>query len=133
MVLVDTSVWIDFFRNYDSPYSEELDRLLDEGEVCITGLIAAEIVPGVQSKKEFQAMSNYFEAIERLCDYSGIWKDIIQYQWTLKQTGINGIGISDLLISAISIKYQTPVLTKDKHFFLMEKPLTLNLWKPLIP
>lgn len=48
-IWVDTSVWIDFFRTPDSPYSLFLDRLLEEERVCTTCLVKAEVVTGAKS------------------------------------------------------------------------------------
>jgi len=48
MVLVDTSVWIAFFREGSSSAARHLDVLLEEGEACICGLIEAELLPGLR-------------------------------------------------------------------------------------
>ena len=48
MVLVDTSVWIHFFRDKSSTAAKALDSLLEQGEACICGLIEAELIPGLR-------------------------------------------------------------------------------------
>ena len=48
MVLVDTSVWIAFFRDGSSRAAKELDILLEEGEACFCGLVEAELLPGLR-------------------------------------------------------------------------------------
>ena len=49
-VLVDTSVWIDYFRSGDK--SEKLDFLIDENLVVINDLILTELLPLLIVKKE---------------------------------------------------------------------------------
>lgn len=50
MVLVDTSVWIDYFHNGIN--STHLDSLIDSGKVCVNDLILTELVPSIRHRKE---------------------------------------------------------------------------------
>ena len=53
MILVDSSVWIDYFRGVPSPEADRLDSLLGR-ELLVTGdLIVAEVLQGFQSETEF--------------------------------------------------------------------------------
>jgi predicted nucleic acid-binding protein len=53
MILVDSSVWIDYFRGVDSPQTDRLDSLLGN-ELLLTGdLIVAEVLQGFQPEAEF--------------------------------------------------------------------------------
>lgn len=53
MILVDTSVWIDFLTGRQSPYRRELHRLVERGaELSITGIILQEILQGIRSDLE---------------------------------------------------------------------------------
>ncbi len=49
-VLVDTSIWIDYFRNGDS--NHRLDYLIDENIVVTNNLILAELIPFLKIKKQ---------------------------------------------------------------------------------
>src|SRR5215469_8270350 len=53
MVIVDTSVWIDFFRNLRNPHTLWLARELTGSRLAITDLIFCELLQGIKNDKEF--------------------------------------------------------------------------------
>lgn len=53
MVLVDSSVWVDYFRKSASPQVEELDRLLDLEGLAIGDLVLTEVLQGFDSEHDF--------------------------------------------------------------------------------
>lgn len=53
MILVDTSVWIDYFRGTSTPQAEELDALLDREPLATGDLILAEVLQGFASDRDF--------------------------------------------------------------------------------
>mgnify|MGYP000725220203 CR=1 FL=1 len=60
MILVDTSVWIDFFRPVDSPFRKTLHFLLEnEEDLCLTEIILTEILQGIKKDKDFRAIKEY--------------------------------------------------------------------------
>jgi predicted nucleic acid-binding protein len=53
MILVDSSVWIDYFNGVVSPYTAKLDSLLGFELIAIGDIILTEILQGFQSDKDF--------------------------------------------------------------------------------
>lgn len=53
-VLVDTSVWVDYFRS--GAHSGKLDFLIDENLIVINDLILAEIVPFLEVKNQLKLL-----------------------------------------------------------------------------
>lgn len=53
MILVDSSVWIDYFRGNQTPQSEKLDKLLGNEPVAIGDLILTEVLQGFGSDRDF--------------------------------------------------------------------------------
>jgi predicted nucleic acid-binding protein len=53
MILVDTSVWIDYFRGFVTPQSEKLDTLLGVEQVFTGDLILTEVLQGFVSERDF--------------------------------------------------------------------------------
>ena len=53
MILVDTSVWIDYFRGVVTPQSDKLDTLLGVAQVLTGDLILAEVLQGFVSDRDF--------------------------------------------------------------------------------
>ncbi len=56
MIVVDSSVWIDYFRDADKPQVESLDRLLGVEGVVVGDLILAEVLQGIDSEREFRTV-----------------------------------------------------------------------------
>lgn len=62
MILVDTSVWIDFFLGKSTPFRRELHRLIENGvEVGLTGIIYQEILQGIRSDIEHKKTEKYLK------------------------------------------------------------------------
>ncbi len=53
MILVDSSVWVDFFRGTATPQAEMLDSLLGSTRLAVGDLIVAEVLQGVRDEREF--------------------------------------------------------------------------------
>ena len=126
-ILVDTSVWLEFFRVKDSPYGEMLDRLLGEGNVCTSNLIKAEIIPGARTPRQFRELRDYFDALPLAAEPASLWEDIMEVQFRLKRRGINGISIPDLIIAVVAKANGKIVFTKDSDFQLIQRALPVEL------
>ena len=61
-ILVDTSVWIDFFNGHDSEFVQTLSEFIRNGEEIGTcGLIISEFFQGLKSDKSYNKLLPYFE------------------------------------------------------------------------
>ena len=114
-VLVDTAVWIDYFRSGDK--SEKLDFLIDENLVVINDLVLTELLPLLIIKKERKVV----ELLKKIKKYpiSPDWEEIRNYQIFCLKSGSSGIGIPDLLIAQNTIQNNLSVYSIDKHFKFM--------------
>jgi len=115
-VLVDTSVWIDYFRGGKN--SERLDFLIDEDLVVINDLILAEMVPFLKVRNQREIIKLLYN-INKL-DLTINWDQIIEFQLTCLKNGLNGIGIPDLIISQNAIQNRCEIYSLDNHFHLMK-------------
>jgi len=116
-ILVDSSVWIDYFRS--GKKTGILDKYIDQNLICINDLILAELVPFLRIKKQTQV-------IKLLNDISKIpininWNNIIDYQTICVQNGINKVGIPDLIILDNIIQNDLMLFSLDKHFDIIQK------------
>lgn len=126
-ILVDTSVWLEFFRVEASPYAQALDQILEEGRVCTTNLIKAEIIPGARTPKQFRELKEYFDALPLATEPASLWEEIMEVQFRLKRRGINGISIPDLMIAVVANANGRVVFTKDSDFRLIQRGLPVEL------
>ncbi len=94
-VLVDTSVWIEYFRSGNS--LEKLDLIIDENLVVTNDLIFAELIPFLKIRKQ----TNLIELLNNInkLQLHIKWDEIIDYQVQCLKKGINGVSIPDLIIA----------------------------------
>lgn len=127
LVLADTSAWIEFFRQTDSPYAAIIDGLLEENRICTCHLVMAELLPTVRSQKQFEEIRAYFQALPLLADPEDLWSQVIDAAYFLRRRGVNGVGIPDLIVATVARSHRVPVLSKDRHFAAMRDHLGLEI------
>jgi predicted nucleic acid-binding protein len=122
-VLVDTSIWIEYFRSGND--SEKLDFLIDENLIVINDLILAEVVPFLRVRNQRKIIS-LLRNINKL-ELSISWDQIIEFQFKCLKSGLNGIGIPDLIVAQNAKQNQCAIYSLDNHFKLMKDILKLQL------
>lgn len=122
-VLVDTSVWIEYFRTGIN--SEKLDFLIDENLVVINDLILAELVPSLRIRNQ-RKIINLLNNIYKL-ELSINWDQIVDFQFKCLKNGINGIGIPDLIVVQNAKQNNCEIYSFDGHFKLMKDVLRIQL------
>ncbi len=123
-VLVDTSIWIDYFRTGDN--SKELDALIDENIVVINDIVLAELVPYLKMKKQDNVIKLLHEINRIPLDID--WNEIVEFQVRCLKSGANGVGIPDLIIAQNAKQHDSKVYSLDKHFRLLNQVLQVNLY-----
>lgn len=64
MILVDSSVWIDYFRGHHTPQAERLDGLLGNEPLAVGDLMLAEVLQGFASDREFEQARRLMAALD---------------------------------------------------------------------
>jgi len=124
-VLVDTSIWIDYFRGGTN--SSDLDSLIDENVIVINDIVLAELVPYLKIKKQTKVIKLLHE-INRI-PMNINWDEIIEFQVKCLKNGANGVGIPDLIIAQNAKENKCKVYSLDKHFRLLNQVLKVKLYK----
>lgn len=63
MIFVDSSVWIDYFRGYESQHTETLDQLFGADKIVIGDLVLTEVLQGFDSDRDFEKTLDLFTTI----------------------------------------------------------------------
>ena len=124
-VLVDTSIWIDYFRAGDN--SKDLDYLIDENIIVTNDIILAELVPYLKIKKQLKVIKLLHEINRTPLAIS--WDEIIEFQVKCLKNGANGVGIPDLMIAQNARQNSCKVYSLDKHFGLLSQVLKVKLYE----
>ncbi len=65
-ILIDTCAWIDFFKSTTGLLGSEVAQLIEHNQAAITGVVIAELLQGIKSKKESQHLEVLFHSIHYL-------------------------------------------------------------------
>jgi predicted nucleic acid-binding protein len=130
LILVDSSIWIEFFRHPQAPASLVLDHLLAHRLVCTTGLVKAEVVPGARSARDFRRLRLLFDALPLAPERDGFWVHLTRFRYRLHVKGVLGISIPDLMIATVAIQNQKLVFTADEDFTRMTACVPVRLFSP---
>jgi predicted nucleic acid-binding protein len=117
MILVDSSVWIDYFRGVVSPTTDKLDDLLDRGSALIGDLMITEVLQGCVSDKDFEQLQTLLDPVGRV----EIGGGAVAIEAALNFRRLRALGITprktiDTLIATRSILDKLPLLFSDRDF-----------------
>jgi predicted nucleic acid-binding protein len=128
VILVDSSVWIDFFRGTRTPQAERLDVLLGTTRIAVGDLILAEVLQGVRDEREFQQVRKTLDSFEQV-DLVG--RDIaIQAAKNFRKLRDLGLTVRktiDTLIATRCIEGNYALLHSDRDFDAFELHLGLQV------
>jgi len=129
MILVDSSVWIDFFNGRETTETNLLDEALSTDTICIGDIILAEVLQGFRSDKDYRVAR---ELLLELPIFQIMTPELAligadNYR-ALRKKGITDRKSVDNWIATFCIENQLPLLFSDKDF----NPFVehLNLRKP---
>ena len=125
MILIDTSIWIDYFKGKDNALP--LNHLIDSNKICITDLILTELLPSINHKKEYE-LKELILSVEKI-ELDIDWDDIMNMQLYNYQNRINNVGIPDLIIVQNVIKNGLSLFASDKHLSLMSEIFGFKMYK----
>jgi predicted nucleic acid-binding protein len=122
MVFIDSSIWIDFLHNGDTYLGKRVDELLRSGEVLISGLVLGEVLCGARSEAEFLALAETFAGLRCLVDDAEVFSEAADLAWKLRAKGIR-VPLPDLTIAVHCLRSGASLLSRDRHFALIEEGL----------
>mgnify|MGYP001597694531 CR=1 FL=1 len=126
-VLLDTSVWITFFRARNKEVVQEVSSLLTTNRVLIAGVVLLELLQGVLNEKEMQKILTLLEPVSRIDPSSNTWEEAGRLSYSLRKIGFT-ISTIDALIAALAIENDALLFTEDKHFDWMNQHTDLRLY-----
>jgi hypothetical protein len=131
MLVVDTTVWADYFNGQNNPQTDFLDNALSSEIVLVGDLILAETLQGFREDRDYQlaikALSK-FEQVEMVNLERA--KQSAQYYRELRKKGITVRKTIDCLIATFCITEEHTLLHRDSYFDGFENYLGLHVVHP---
>jgi hypothetical protein len=128
LIIVDSSVWIDYFNGKKTPKTDWLDAALGKESVFIGDLILTEVLQGFQSDKDFKKAKSLllsFPLVEMLGREVAL-KSASNYRY-LRKKGVTIRKTIDVIIGTFCIHNAFSLLHDDRDFTPLEKHLRLKV------
>ncbi len=128
-ILVDTSVWIEFFRRKESPISLRLREYVKLNQACYTGPIAVELFQGARTSKEIEVIDQLFQTIH----YVDITRRHYHHAGQISHKAArNGKIFStvDLILAVVAHDEHLKLFSQDAHFKDISQFCPLSLEVP---
>lgn len=127
MILVDSSVWIDYFRGIVSPQTDKLDALLGNEPLLVGDLILAEVLQGFVAERDFNNAKRLFDSFD-LIEIGGrdVALQAARNFRTLRAMGITVRKTIDTLIATRCIHSGYVLLHNDRDFDVFAEHLGLE-------
>ena len=113
-VIVDTSVFIDFFKGSDK-IAEEVTDLLVANRVISTGIIIAELLQGIKKPNEEDRIEDLLAGVNILEISTPLWVKAGRLSSSLRRKGIN-LPLTDTAIAILALEHDLTLFTLDNHF-----------------
>ena len=128
MILVDSSIWIDYFRSADTPQVVLLDSYFGSSRLAVGDLIAAEVLQGVRDEREFKLVKKTLDAFEHvdLVGYDLAIRASENYR-LLRDRGVTIRKTIDTLIATYCIENRMTLLHADRDFEQFVRHLGLRV------
>ncbi|MBN1317675.1 MAG: PIN domain nuclease [Anaerolineales bacterium] len=131
MILVDSSVWIDYFNGKRTSHTDWLDSALGNTQIVMGDLILTEVLQGFKDEADSQMAKTLLMRFPfmPLVGRTLALKSADNYRF-LRKNGATVRKTIDVIIGTFCINYQIPLLHNDKDFDPMVEFLDLKVINP---
>ncbi|MBM4083060.1 MAG: PIN domain nuclease [Planctomycetes bacterium] len=122
MVLVDTTVWVDFFLDRRTPHVERLESLIAQGEdICICGIVLTEVLQGIRDDREYERTRTRLDPLLFLPMTRNTFINAADIYRTLRRKGVTIRKPVDCMIASVAMEHKLRLLHNDRDFVPMEQ------------
>lgn len=125
-ILIDTSIWIDYFQNKSSSISKKVDDILSGNDIYIPKIVIAELIRGSGSQKEVLIIADFLDTFNIIDQKKDTWIEAGKLSYRLRKKG-RAINLADCYIAIIAKAYECCIFTLDKHFKYIRTEININL------
>jgi predicted nucleic acid-binding protein len=122
IVIVDTTVWVDFFADRSKLHVAALESSIKQkDDICICGIILTEILQGIRKEKDYKKTKELLDKLIFLPMAHASYIKAAEIYRSLRRKGITIRKPLDCMIASVAIEHDIPLLHNDKDFDLIEK------------
>jgi predicted nucleic acid-binding protein len=128
MILIDTSIWIDFLTGRDTPQSRAVESLVEKREdICICGIVLTEVLQGILEKKEYDRTKAVLSELIFLPMTQEVFLLAASIYRTCRSRGITIRNSTDCMIATTCIQHGVGLLHNDKDFDSISSQFSLKI------
>ncbi len=128
MILVDTSVWIDFFSDRNLPHVATLEQFIQESDdLALCGIIMTEILQGIADDTSHRHVQRYLDPLIMLPMPQSVFIKAADIYRKLRKKGITIRKTNDCIIAATALEHRCQLLHNDKDFIPIANHFPLKI------
>jgi predicted nucleic acid-binding protein len=131
MIVVDSSVWIDYFRGESNAHTQRLGECLDQPvmEVAVADMVVYEVLRGFRHSKALQDAQNFLLELP-MVEIGGIENALLaaEHYRALRARGYTIASPIDVLLASYCITHDHLLLHRDADFDVMKTLRGLKAW-----
>lgn len=116
MLLIDTSVWIDVFRDRTGQVRQQLEQVIAEREVFLTRFTQLELLQGSLNEQEWSILSTYLEAQNYVELKPTAWQAAARIYYDLRRQGLTVRSPIDCCIAQSALENNFLLIHNDRDF-----------------
>jgi predicted nucleic acid-binding protein len=128
LIIVDTSVWVAYFRGTDPLIQHALDGLIDDDRVAIVPPVRLELILGCR-KAQRKLLMERIDALHHLHLTEQTWALAEELSLDMRGAGTTP-GVVDVLIAAAAMQHETLIWTLDKDFIPLFRGKHVRAFSP---
>lgn len=119
MILIDTSVWIEFFRKKgDQQAKSRVASLLNGDVAAYTCPVMMELIVGAKAPAELDLISETLGLCQKIVFQPEFWERAAHIERSLRQCGVT-VPRDDVLVATVASEHRLVLLCRDAHFDLI--------------
>ena len=128
MLIVDSSVWIDFFAGRELQHVRRLEAaLLSDEEIGVPDIVRLEILSGVRQDATLRKITANLNALRRVVAGDDDWDQAAALYRTCRKNGVTIRSVVDCLIARLAMRDDALLLAHDRDFAMMVPHCKLRL------
>jgi predicted nucleic acid-binding protein len=128
-ILIDTSVWIQYFKNESTSFSGKVDDILSKQDICVPKIVIAELIQGSRSEREVSVIEDFVNAFDIIDQKEDTWVKAGKLSFTLRKKG-KTVNLTDCYIAVTAQEHGCQIFSLDEHFKDIRKALNIQLMIP---
>ena len=126
MILVDTSVWIEIFRDKIGNIKSAFQERIAAENYAISRFNQLELLQGARNEKEWELLDDYLSTQFYLEASENTWREAARIYFGLRRNGVTINSPVDCCIAQIAMEYGAFLLHRDKDFEMISSTCNLE-------